>query len=137
MFDAKGRNVPCVGVSIGVERIFSILEQRKSKEKVRTIDTQVYVVSAQKGLMDERLKILASLWDAGIKAEQSYKGNAKFLNQLQYCEDNGIPWAVVIGGSEIERGIVKLRNVVTKEEEEISRDALVQELRKRLSLSVN
>ncbi|KAF2984831.1 hypothetical protein EK904_014648, partial [Melospiza melodia maxima] len=28
MFDAKGRKVPCVGVSIGIERIFSILEQR-------------------------------------------------------------------------------------------------------------
>lgn len=28
MFDPKGRKVPCVGVSIGIERIFSILEQR-------------------------------------------------------------------------------------------------------------
>ncbi|NXR05691.1 SYHC protein, partial [Semnornis frantzii] len=28
MFDPKGRRVPCVGVSIGIERIFSILEQR-------------------------------------------------------------------------------------------------------------
>ncbi|XP_010174871.1 histidine--tRNA ligase, cytoplasmic-like, partial [Antrostomus carolinensis] len=27
MFDPKGRKVPCVGVSIGIERIFSILEQ--------------------------------------------------------------------------------------------------------------
>ena len=33
MFDPKGRAVPCVGVSIGVERIFSILEQ---KAEVRT-----------------------------------------------------------------------------------------------------
>jgi len=28
MFDPKGRKVPCVGISIGIERIFSILEQR-------------------------------------------------------------------------------------------------------------
>lgn len=28
MFDPKGRKVPCVGVSIGIERIFSIMEQR-------------------------------------------------------------------------------------------------------------
>ena len=28
MFDPKGRAVPCVGVSIGVERIFSIMEQK-------------------------------------------------------------------------------------------------------------
>ncbi len=28
MFDAKGRDVPCVGVSIGIERIFSIMEMK-------------------------------------------------------------------------------------------------------------
>lgn len=28
MFDPKGHKVPCVGLSIGVERIFSIVEQR-------------------------------------------------------------------------------------------------------------
>ena len=28
MFDAKGKKVPCVGVSIGIERIFAIMEQR-------------------------------------------------------------------------------------------------------------
>ena len=28
MFDSDGRKVPCVGVSIGVERLFSIMEAR-------------------------------------------------------------------------------------------------------------
>ena len=28
MFDSKGKKVPCVGVSIGIERIFAIMEQR-------------------------------------------------------------------------------------------------------------
>ena len=28
MFDPKGRTVPCVGVSIGIERIFSIMEKK-------------------------------------------------------------------------------------------------------------
>lgn len=28
MFDAKGRDVPCVGFSIGIERIFSIVEAK-------------------------------------------------------------------------------------------------------------
>lgn len=28
MFDLKARKVPCVGVSIGIERIFSIMEQK-------------------------------------------------------------------------------------------------------------
>lgn len=35
MFDPKGRKVPCVGVSIGIERVFSIMEQ---KAEVMMID---------------------------------------------------------------------------------------------------
>lgn len=39
MFDPKGRKVPCVGVSIGIERIFSIMEQ-KVEVRVTGVDTR-------------------------------------------------------------------------------------------------
>lgn len=67
MFDPKGKQVPCVGVSIGVERIFSVVEARAAKGlKVRTTHVQVYVASAQKNLQDERLKLCTLLWDANF-----------------------------------------------------------------------
>jgi len=46
----------------------------------------------------------------------SYRANPKFLNQMQYCEDSGIPVAVVIGEDEISKNVVKIRNVATKAE---------------------
>ncbi|XP_075020097.1 histidine--tRNA ligase, cytoplasmic-like isoform X3 [Calonectris borealis] len=118
MFDPKGRKVPCVGVSIGIERIFSMLEQRveASEEKIRTTETQVLVASAQKKLLEERLKLISELWDAGIKAEVLYKKNPKLLNQLQYCEDTGIPLVAIVGEQELKDGVVKLRVVATREE---------------------
>ncbi|XP_040975172.1 dead end protein homolog 1 isoform X6 [Aquila chrysaetos chrysaetos] len=118
MFDPKGRKVPCVGVSIGIERIFSILEQRveASEEKIRTTETQVLVASAQKKLLEERLKLISELWNAGIKAEVLYKKNPKLLNQLQYCEDTGIPLVAIVGEQELKDGVVKLRVVATREE---------------------
>ena len=75
MFDAKGRKVPCVGFSVGVERIFTILEAKlmASKEKARTTETEVYVATVQKNMVTERLKLAAELWNAGIKTEFSYK----------------------------------------------------------------
>lgn len=51
-----------------------------------------------------------------FQAEQSYRVNPKFLTQIQYCEDNGIPVAVVIGEDELSKNVVKIRNVVTKAE---------------------
>jgi histidyl-tRNA synthetase len=133
MFDTKGRRVPCVGISIGIERVFSILEAKASGTKTRTTETQVYVVSAQKQLVEERLRVCCELWGADIKAEQSYRINPKFLTQIQQCEDAGIPLAVIIGGDEIARNVIKIRNVVTKEEREVSREAMIDELRKELA----
>ncbi|XP_053600267.1 histidine--tRNA ligase, cytoplasmic isoform X2 [Plodia interpunctella] len=135
MFDSKNKQVPCVGVSIGVERIFSVLEARLAagELRVRTSEVDVFVASAQKNFLEERMKICAELWDAGIKAEQSYKKNPKMLNQLQHCEENGIPLAVVLGDSELKRGVVKIRNVKTREEYEVPRETLAQELKTRIA----
>ncbi|XP_055590584.1 histidine--tRNA ligase, cytoplasmic isoform X2 [Uranotaenia lowii] len=134
MFNPKRKQVPCVGVSIGVERIFSILEA-KSQQKVRTTEIDIYVASAHKGLHLKRMEFLSKLWDAGFKAEHSYKLNPKLLVQLQYCEENKIPYAIVLGDGELERGVVKLREITTRKEEEISIDSLVEELRKRLTVA--
>ncbi|XP_063045891.1 histidine--tRNA ligase isoform X2 [Engraulis encrasicolus] len=137
MFDPKGRKVPCVGVSIGIERIFSIMEQKAelSAEKVRTTETQVMVASAQKNLLEERLKLTSELWDAGVKAEVMYKRNPKLLSQLQHCEDTGIPLVAILGEQELKDGVVKLRTVATREEMDVSRADLVEEIRKRTSQS--
>lgn len=64
--------VPCVGISIGVERVFSVMEAKLAagELKVRTSDVQCYVASAQKNFLEERMKICAELWSAGIKVTQ-------------------------------------------------------------------
>ncbi|XP_046395364.1 histidine--tRNA ligase, cytoplasmic isoform X2 [Ischnura elegans] len=140
MFDAKGRAVPCVGISIGVERIFSIMEANLAREKAksgevfRTTEVEAFVASAQKNMLTHRMGLCRDLWDGGIKVEMSYKQNPKLLAQLQYCEERGIPFALVIGESEVEKGIVKLREVTSRKEEDIPRENVVEEIRKRLQL---
>ena len=135
MFDSKGKQVPCVGVSIGVERIFAIIEAKNEREKtkVRSSGVEIYVASAHKGLHEKRLEMLTKLWDGNIKAEHSYKSNPKLLAQLQYCEDNQIPFALILGDGEIERGVLKLRDVLTRQEEEVPIDNLVEAIKWRLS----
>uniref|UniRef100_A0A8D2JQ85 histidine--tRNA ligase n=1 Tax=Sciurus vulgaris TaxID=55149 RepID=A0A8D2JQ85_SCIVU len=137
MFDPKGHKVPCVGLSIGVERIFSIVEQRMktSFKKVRTTETQVFVATPQKNFLRERLKLIAELWNAGIKAEMLYKNDPKLLTQLHYCENTGIPLVVIIGEQEQKEGVIKLRSVASRKEVAIKRENLVAEIQKRLSES--
>lgn len=68
-----------------------------------------------------------------FQTEHSYKKNPKMLNQLQHCEENGIPLAVVLGESELKRGVVKIRNITTRDEQEVPRESLVQELKTRIA----
>jgi histidyl-tRNA synthetase len=67
--DPRQRAVPCIGASVGVERIFAIKEHQLAEKQIqtKTIETQVYVVSAQKNLIEERMKLCAYLWANGFK----------------------------------------------------------------------
>jgi histidyl-tRNA synthetase len=117
MFDKKS-NVPCVGFSVGVERLFAVMEAKLKLDntKMRANQTEVYVITPQKGMAEQRMELCQELWSADIKTEYSYKLNPKVLHQLQFCEDNSIPLAVIIGEQEIVDKTVKLRDVITREE---------------------
>jgi histidyl-tRNA synthetase len=62
----RAAQMPCVGVSIGVDRIFALLWPQWSQME-RTKGTLVYVMAAGDGLLLERLKLVKELRDAGIK----------------------------------------------------------------------
>lgn len=69
---SKREQVPCVGVSVGVERVYSIMEMRRRgrEEKVRGKETEVFVLSLGGGLLKERMAFAKKLRDAGIKVGQ-------------------------------------------------------------------
>ena len=145
----KGKsNVPCVGVSLGIERLFALMEKKVAagEVKIRSTASEVYVVSGQKGQLENRVSILNELWSANIPAETSYKPNPKLLTELQHCEvsfacrekyyqkfqEKNIPWVVLFGSDELERGVLKVRNVQSREETEIERATLAEYIRSKL-----
>ena len=72
----SGKDIPAIGVSVGIERVFSIFEEKLSAT-TRPIHTQVMVAQIGKNLTTERLKILNELWAANIPAETEYKDTPK------------------------------------------------------------
>lgn len=133
--DSRQSRVPCIGMSIGVERIFSIKEHQLAElnTQAKTVETEIYVASAHNELLEERMKLCAYLWENGFKVEMSMKTNPKLLDQFQYCEKCRIELCIIIGESELKSGIVKIRNVCSREEFKVSRDQLATELRTHLT----
>lgn len=74
MFSGK-QQIPCVGISFGVDRIFSITKARMKADTaaavIRNNEVDVYVMAfggkGFTGLLKERMEVCRILWDAGIK----------------------------------------------------------------------
>jgi len=139
-----GGDVPCIGFSVGVERIFAILEAKEqSKEdmdKTRPCATEVVVCTISdaknaESLLRERMRILASFRKAGIPAEIVPKKNAKIDVQLKYAYDRRIPYAVIFGENEVKEGTVNVKNLAAHTEESVPVGEIVAYLGKLLSES--
>jgi len=70
---AMGPNggVPCVGVSIGMDRIFALVWPKWLARGARTKETMAFVMSSGDGLLKERIELVTELRNAGIKVRQS------------------------------------------------------------------
>ena len=132
MFSAKP--IPAVGVSIGIERIFNILEEKyKDSSEIRSVETEVFVVaikSSKINMTKERFKVINELWDNGIKAEILYNENPRMDKQMDYIVENRIPFAVFIGENEIQEGKVKIKCLANGNELMVERSKLVEEIKK-------
>ena len=114
MFSASGEDIPCVGVSIGIERIFAIMEEEaRKKGGCHTSPVNVFVASAGKEelLIRERVKICSELWNAGISAKTSYSATPKMDKQLSQALKEEIPFIVIVGANEVEAGTVMVKNL--------------------------
>ncbi|KAL9102762.1 MAG: hypothetical protein Q9163_002124 [Psora crenata] len=145
MFSGKSQ-IPCVGISFGVDRIFSItkarMEANKNASAVRSTEVDVFVMAfggkGFTGLLRERMQVVRTLWDAGIKAEFAYKQKPKLPAQFKAAEQAGIPFAVILGEDEQAQGKVKVKEMglpeghAEKDGVMVDLSDLVDEVRTRL-----
>ncbi|TXT12880.1 hypothetical protein VHUM_01281 [Vanrija humicola] len=138
---SKRDKVPCVGVSIGVERVYAILEQRRRAEaaKPREKETEVFILSLGKeGLLPERMKLARKLWEAGIKAEYQYKAKPKAERQWAQAADDQVRYVAILAPAELEKGVVRIKEQGVERAagadngEEVSLDNVVEYLKARL-----
>jgi histidyl-tRNA synthetase len=127
----SGKQIPAVGVSIGIERIFNILEEKyKDSPDIRSVETEVFVAVIGKNLTKERFKVLNDLWDHGIKAEILYNENPRMDKQMDYTINNKIPFMVFIGENELKENKLKIKCMANGTEIMVEREKLVEEINK-------
>lgn len=74
------------------------------------------------------LSLLESLRAAGVTASL-YLGSKKFGKQLDYAVKSGYSHVVTVGGDEYARGVIRLKNLATREETELTPEDAIAALK--------
>jgi len=121
------KDVSGVGISFGADRIYDVLEQM-DKFPADTVNT-TKVMFVNFGEKEEKycLPILAKLRANGVKAE-IFPDAQKMKKQMNYANDKHIPFVIMVGETEMEEGLLSLKDMETGDQIKLTPEALIEKL---------
>ena len=115
-----GPATPAAGFGIGVERIIMELEnQGVTLPQAPLCD--VYVANLGEEAREAAFLLCQKLRDIGVKAEEDVCGRS-LKAQFKYADKIAARYIALVGGDELARGVVKVRDLSTREEGEVPLD---------------
>lgn len=124
------KDVPAVGFTVGVERIFAIKNRQNDPLRARGL-TDVYIATID--IPDlEVMKLASQLWSNGFPAAYSYAVKTNVKRQLAEASDMGAKVAIILASNEMKAGLYLLKNMKTSEQKPIPVDQLLTELKKMM-----
>ena len=120
-----------VGISFGADRIYDVLEELNLFPSATAESTQVLICVFGEKEEAYAIPILNHLRNADIKAEL-FPFGAKMKKQMQYANDKQIAYTLIIGGDEMESGLLSLKNMESGEQEKLSVEGILKKLEKQL-----
>ena len=121
------KNMSGVGISFGLDRIYLVIEELNLFPETVTASSKALFVNYGDAEAFYALQAIKKLRAAGIKVEL-YPDKAKVGKQFQYADKRNIPFAVVIGGEEMNSNTYSLKNLVSGEQINLDFEGLKQAL---------
>lgn len=95
-------NIPAFGLSIGVERIATILEQTMFFDDDIP---QVYIATIGANMIIPRVKLCSELRRFGLQVQISHLANPKMRSQFDEVFSQNIPLMIIIGENELKTNL--------------------------------
>ena len=111
-------NIPGVGISFGVDRIYDVMEELDLFPEDVYIGSQVLFFNLGEKEGKEAFRLAQQLRSRNIRCE-IYHEPGKFDKQFKYAEKKKIPFVIIIGEEEIKENTCKVKNISTGEQKEI------------------
>ena len=125
------KKLPGVGISIGVTRLFYVLEEQGMlSDRMVTAPADVLVIPMSDDLQ-AAIQTATALRDAGIRT-QLYTEKKKFKARIGYAAKLGIPYAVFLGEDEIAQGVVSCKDLAAGQQQTLPVEQLIPQLKAAL-----
>ncbi|MBC9797882.1 histidine--tRNA ligase [Sinomicrobium weinanense] len=125
IFGLKG--ISGVGISFGLDRIYLVLEELGLFPETVTSSSRALFINFGEAEALYSIKAIQSLRRSGIKVEL-YPDNAKMKKQMQYADKRSIPFTILVGEDEMNKGHYTLKNMQTGEQKAVSLKELTEVL---------
>ena len=122
------RQLPGVGISIGLTRLFYVLgEQGLLNPALPTAPADVLILPMTEDLAPA-IALATQLRQNGIRT-QLYTEQKKFKAKMSYADKLAIPYVVFLGEDEINAGVVACKDMISGEQTKLSFDETLQRIR--------
>ena len=117
-------NIPGVGISFGVDRIYDVMEEKNLFPTSVEQTTQILFFNLGENEALQSYQLMLALRNKKIACE-IYPEKSKFDKQFKYAEKKNIPTIVIIGSDELAEKKCTVKNLATGNQATISLDALI------------
>ena len=126
------KQLPGVGISIGLTRLFYVLgEQGMLNPALPTAPADVLILPMTDDL-SAAISFATLLRENGIRA-QIHGENKKFKQKISYADKLGIPYVIFLGEDEISAGVVACKDMATGEQTKLEPAATVYRIKAGLA----
>ena len=126
------RQLPGVGISIGLTRLFYVLgEQGLLNPTLLTAPADVLILPMTDDLAPA-ISLATALRGNGIRT-QLYTEQKKFKARMNYANNLGIPYVVFLGEDEIAAGVVACKDMITGEQTKLDFEETLQRIQQGLA----
>ena len=125
-----GDDMPGIGYAMGMERLLLTLKEQGIELPVGN-HPDVYIAPLGDAAQKEAFVLTQALRSRNIYTEKDYLGKS-LKAQMKAADRFQVKYCVIIGDSELEKGIAVVREMATGEQQEIALSQLVEDLEGRL-----
>jgi len=111
--------IPGVGISFGIDRIYDVMDEANLFPADVHTGTKVLFFNLGEAESRAAFDLVQKLRDNDVPTELFHEA-AKFDKQFKYAERKGIPYAVIIGSTELASGTAKLKDLRDGTQKELS-----------------